>query len=93
MDNINRSRLEDNEREDHATKMRQSANDLVNEGKELASELYEQSKDKVKDTMSDAEEYIKTYSDKLVNKIHTNPLSSILVAVGVGMLLSTLFKK
>ena len=66
---------------------------LLNESKKLANDLYQQGVDKVSEKVSDAEECIQAYSDKLVKKIHTNPLSSVLVAVGVGMVLSALFKK
>jgi ElaB/YqjD/DUF883 family membrane-anchored ribosome-binding protein len=74
-------------------KIKESANDLLNESKKMASEIYEQGKETVGEKVSEAEEYIREYSDRLVNKIQTNPLGSVLVAVGVGMLLSSMLKK
>jgi len=66
-----------------------SANDLVNESKKYANELYQQGMDKV----SGAEDVVKQYSDRAAQKIQDKPFTSILVAAGVGMLLSVLFRK
>jgi len=66
-----------------------SATELMHEGQKLANELYEQSIDKLGDT----QDVVKQYSDSLITKIHKNPLTSVLIAAGVGALLSALFKK
>lgn len=36
---------------------------------------------------------VKEYSDELLKKVQENPLTSVLIAAGVGFLLSTLLKK
>ncbi len=66
-----------------------AASELLNEGKKLAHELYEEGLDKVGDVQKDAHEY----SDELLKKVKENPLSSILIAGGIGFLLSMLLKK
>ena len=66
-----------------------AASELLKESKKLANELYEGGLEKV----SEAEEGMKEYSDELLRKIKENPLSSVLIAAGVGFLLSSLLKK
>ena len=66
-----------------------AATQLLNESKKLASELYEDGINKV----SQAEENLKDYSDELLKKVQKNPLTSVLIAAGVGFLLSTIMKK
>ncbi|TAL64823.1 MAG: hypothetical protein EPN84_02655 [Legionella sp.] len=67
----------------------EAANTLLNEGKKLAQEVYEDGINKV----SEAEANVKEYSDQLVKKVQENPVSSILIAAGVGFLLSKIFHK
>lgn len=86
--------MEDNKFKDYssqqaASKVAESAADLVNEGKKLANEMYQQGIDKV----GDVEEKVKEYSDKMVEKIQEKPITSILVAAGVGMLLAAFLRK
>ncbi len=91
--NINYRNSTSDSTDDHAAKMKASANDLLDESKKLANDLYKQGVNKVSESVSDAEECIQAYSDTLVKKIQSNPLSSVLVAVGMGVLLSAFFKK
>lgn len=67
----------------------EAANTLLNEGKKFAQEIYEDGVSKV----SEAEANVKEYSDQLVKKVQENPLSSLVIAAGVGFLLSKLFHK
>lgn len=67
----------------------EAAGDLLNEGKKFANELYQEGLDKV----SEAEENVKEYSDQLLKKVQENPLSSVLIAAGVGFLISKIFHK
>lgn len=66
----------------------EAASDLVNEGKKYANELYEQGIDKV----NEAEDNIKEYSDQLLRKVQENPLTAVLIAGGIGYLLSKIMK-
>jgi len=94
MDNSNfRPGSTDSSRQETQARMKESASDLVNEGKKFANDLYQEGKDKVSEGVNEVEEYVQEYSDKLVKKIHANPLSAVLVAVGVGVLLSSILKK
>lgn len=77
-----------NQNPDHAH-VAEAAEALLNEGKKYAHEVYQQGIHKV----SDAEDAVKEYSDKLVQKIQEKPLTSVLVAAGVGMLLAAFLRK
>lgn len=67
----------------------EAASELLNEGRKLAHEIYEDSLHKAGDVQDNAKEY----SDELLNKVKENPLASVLIAGGIGFLLSILFKK
>jgi len=66
-----------------------AAEDLLVEGKKLADELYKDGVNKV----SKVEDEVKEYSDELLRKVQENPLTAVLIAGGIGFLLSTIFKK
>lgn len=66
-----------------------AASDLLHEGKKYANALYAEGVNKV----NDAEESMKDYSDELLKKVQKNPLASVLIAGGIGFLLSALFRK
>lgn len=66
-----------------------AANDLLNDGKRFARALY---KDGVHQ-MDQVEEQVKDLSDDLLKKVQKNPLTSVLIAGGIGFLISLLFKK
>lgn len=66
-----------------------AATELLNQGKKLANELYEDGLNKV----SEAEDNLKEYSDELIKKVRANPVASVLIAGGIGFLLSRLLKK
>ena len=67
----------------------EAATELLNESKKLVNDLYEDGLHKV----SEAQDSVKEYSDELVKKVKQNPLTSILIAGGIGFLLSAILKK
>jgi ElaB/YqjD/DUF883 family membrane-anchored ribosome-binding protein len=67
----------------------EEANDLLKHGKKFAGRLYDEGMDKV----GEASDEIHEYSDELVKKIRRNPLTSLVIAAGVGFLISSLMKK
>ena len=69
--------------------VRKAAADLLDEGKAYTHELYEEGSNKVDEVMKEA----KVYSDDLLNKVRENPLKAVLIAGGVGLLLSMLLRK
>ena len=69
--------------------LREAVSDVMTEGKKFANELYEDGLGKA----SKVEDQVKDYSDEIVIKIKENPLRSVLIAGGVGFLLSLLLKK
>ena len=66
-----------------------AASELLSEGKKYAHELYEEGMHKV----SAAEDSVKKYSDDLLKKVQENPLTSVLIAGGIGFLLSKILNK
>ena len=67
----------------------EAASELLNEGRKYAHELYEESLNRVGDVQGEAKEY----SEALLKKVKENPLAAILIAGGVGFILSALIKK
>lgn len=66
-----------------------AASELLKEGKKRVNDLYEEGVHKA----TDVEESIKEYSENLLKKVQENPLTSVLIAGGIGFLLSRLLKK
>ena len=69
--------------------VKETASELLHEGKKMANELYEDSLNQV----GKAQENVKEYSEELLTKVKENPLASILIAGGIGFILSSLLKK
>lgn len=67
----------------------EAASTLLNDGKRVASELYEEGKSK----MQEAKDNIKEYSDEIANQVQNKPLLSLLVAGGVGFILASLLRR
>lgn len=67
----------------------EAANHLLHEGKKLANDVYEEGLNKLEGVQDE----LKEYSDELLKKVQKNPLTSLLIAGGVGFLLSLLLKK
>ncbi len=67
----------------------ESAADLLDESKKLANELYEGGLNKLNIVQKEAVEY----SDELLQKVREHPLKAILIAGGVGLILSALLRK
>lgn len=66
-----------------------AASELLADGKKKVNHLYEEGVSKA----SEVEENLKEHSDRLLKKIQDNPLASVLIAGGIGFLLSRLMKK
>lgn len=64
-------------------------NHILDEVKKLGFEIYEEGKDKLDEFQDD----IKVQSDRVVKKVHEKPISSLLIAAGVGFLLSHLLRR
>lgn len=70
-------------------KIESAANDLLTEGKKIASSAYKQGRKKI----NGAEAQLKGYSDDLLKQVQKKPLASLLIASGVGFLLSSILRK
>lgn len=71
------------------SQINKAAGELINEGKKYANELYEEGLIKV----SQAEDELKKCSHQAVKQVQKNPLTSVLIAGGIGFILSILLRK
>ncbi len=62
---------------------------LLHETKKYANELYEEGIKKIMQSQKEAVHY----SDELLEQVREHPLKAILIAGGVGLLLSALLRK
>ncbi|CEK10800.1 hypothetical protein [Legionella hackeliae] len=62
---------------------------IVNDGKKVANELYEEGKNRVYDVQNN----IKDYSNKVADRVQERPIISLLVAGGIGFVLSALLRR
>lgn len=67
----------------------EAASELLHAGKRKANELWEEGMH----TLNDAQDSIKSYSHEMVHKVQEKPLKSLLIAAGIGFLLSTLLRR
>ncbi len=79
----------ENESRTEKSHVSDAANELLTESKKLANELYEEGLNK----LSEAEQQLKDYSELFTKKIQEKPLTSLIIAGGIGFLLSKLLKK
>lgn len=66
-----------------------AASDLLEEGKKWTNEVREEGMKRA----CQAEESLKECTDTLLKKVQESPLSSVLIAAGVGFLLSRMLRK
>ncbi len=86
MEDLNQGKLNGNAKHAHVG---EAAVQLLNESKKLATELYEEGLKK----MGVAEKDLEAYSNEVLDKVRKKPLQAVLIAGGIGFLLSSLFRK
>ncbi|KTD22319.1 Bacterial protein of uncharacterised function (DUF883) [Legionella lansingensis] len=62
---------------------------VLDDSKKVANELYEEGKNRIHEVQNN----IKEYSDQIAHRVHEKPLLSLLIAGGVGFLLSMLLRR
>ncbi|STX28334.1 Bacterial protein of uncharacterised function (DUF883) [Legionella beliardensis] len=67
----------------------EAASDLLKDGKKVANGLYEEGRHRV----AEVQESLRTYSDELVQQVHARPMATLLMAAGIGFILSTLLRR
>jgi ElaB/YqjD/DUF883 family membrane-anchored ribosome-binding protein len=72
-----------------AENVNKAAADLLDEGKKYAHNLYEDGLKKV----DEVQHNVQAHSEELLNHVRAHPLKAILIAGGVGLLLSALLRK
>ena len=70
-------------------RINEAAHDVVEDSKHLANEIYEEGRYYVNEAHSHAREY----SDEMLEKVRKNPASALMIAAGVGFLLSSILRK
>lgn len=86
MANASKENITNDSKKSHVS---EAAQDLLKDSKKLANELYAESRHRV----NDAQQHAKEYSDEILEKVRRNPATSVLVAAGVGFLLSAILRK
>jgi ElaB/YqjD/DUF883 family membrane-anchored ribosome-binding protein len=81
--------MEVNKKNHKEAHVAEAANELLKESKKKANELYEDGKE----SLGNVQKSIKTYSDDVVHKVHAKPLTSLLIAGGIGFILSALLRR
>lgn len=71
-----------------SSQVSEAASNLLHEGKKMASSMYEDSKHKA----SEVQENLKWYTDSVASGVQKKPVASILIACGVGYILSSLWR-
>jgi ElaB/YqjD/DUF883 family membrane-anchored ribosome-binding protein len=66
-----------------------AANKLLHEGKKRANTFYKEANE----LYDEAGDSVKEYSDELLMRVKENPMAAVLIAAGVGFLISTILKK
>lgn len=77
---------------EHKKKTRQAQEDIDEQYQRLresASELFEEGKKKISET----QDILKEYPEHLIKNIQKNPITSVLIAGGIGFILAKLFRK
>jgi len=67
----------------------EAASELFEESKKMANELYEEGKSQI----NNVHETVKEYSTEVCHHVHAKPLTSLLMAAGVGFILAALLRK
>ncbi|CEK11325.1 DUF883 family protein [Legionella hackeliae] len=84
----NKNRARDTQKdkiEEHYQQLKNEAHEWLNEGKKKIEET--------QDTLNEYQETLKEYKDELAENVKKNPLKAILIAGGIGFILSSLLRK
>lgn len=87
--NKNHPSIGNHETDSEKSHVGDAASKLLHEGKKFVNELYNDGLNKVDGTQESA----KALSDELLKKVQDNPFTSLLIAAGVGFLLSSIIRK
>jgi len=79
--------------EDQVSHVGDAAANLLSEGKKFVNELYQTNVDRLSDAQDNVKENVMEYSSDLAQMIKKNPFYSILIAAGIGFILSFFFRK
>jgi ElaB/YqjD/DUF883 family membrane-anchored ribosome-binding protein len=86
MESLNKQQSSPNS---HTSHLGDAASNLLNEGNKLAHEFYEEGLKKIDGLSHEAGEY----SEQLLKTVRDNPMKAVLIAGGIGFLLSALLRK
>lgn len=80
------NKIKTNSKKSHVS---EAAAELLDESKKFAHELYDDGLKKAGKVQKEAE----VYTDELLAQVRENPLKAVLIAGGIGFLLSALLRK
>ena len=87
--NAKENKMDINERNQQESHVIDAANALLKESKKKVNELYEEGRHSI----DHVQQSIKCYSDDVVHKVHAKPITSLLIAAGIGYILSSLLNR
>lgn len=72
---------------------REKIGEMYNNTKEKAHDLYEEGVKKVCEVQDQVHDQVKAYADNVVKTVHEKPLTSLLIAGGIGFIIASLLNK
>ncbi|KTD24538.1 MULTISPECIES: hypothetical protein [Legionella] len=82
-------KLSPNRHESHRAEIAEQADHVYHEAKKLGEQIYDEGKHR----FDELHENVKGHTDKIAHKVHESPLSSLLMAAGIGFILARLFRR
>ncbi|MGQ3888724.1 hypothetical protein ACQUW5_06780 [Legionella sp. CNM-1927-20] len=67
----------------------EAASDLLKDSKKVANGLYEEGRYRV----AEMQDSIRVYSDELIKQVHARPMTTLLIAAGVGFILASFIRR
>ncbi|ARG96784.1 hypothetical protein [Legionella micdadei] len=78
-----------NRHEAHRGEIAEQADHVYHEAKKLGTQIYDEGRHR----FDELQENVKGHTDKIVQKVHSSPLSSLLMAAGIGFILARLLRR
>ncbi|WP_454783545.1 DUF883 family protein [Legionella sp. WA2022007384] len=78
-----------NKLNEYSANAQDKAESMTEQVKDSMSDMYQESKKQ----FNNMEECVEEYADELLQKVKENPLTSLLIAGGIGFIISRLLKK
>lgn len=87
--NASQKKIRESHLGEATTELLNDSKKVANDSKKVANELYVEGKNRVYEVQNN----IKDYSNRIADRVHHRPFVSLLVAGGIGFILSALFRR